>query len=66
MVERPHCRVFSIAPGIPFLPALVDALQSGRLIPGFPADPADPMALARATIYVPTRRAARTLRSLLV
>ncbi|MCK0394626.1 hypothetical protein OV834_24530, partial [Salmonella enterica subsp. enterica serovar 1,4,[5],12:i:-] len=39
---------------------------SGNLIPGFPVNPADPLALARATIYVPTRRAARTLRSLLV
>jgi ATP-dependent helicase/nuclease subunit B len=66
MAERQHRRIFSIAPGTPFLPALVDALQSSMLIPGFPADPADPMALARATIYVPTRRAARTLRSLFV
>jgi ATP-dependent helicase/nuclease subunit B len=66
MAERHQSRIFSIAPGIPFLPALVDALQSGTLVPGFPADPNDPMALARATIYVPTRRAARTLRSLLV
>ncbi|CAN7225531.1 double-strand break repair protein AddB [Phyllobacterium sp. LjRoot231] len=66
MVEHKHSHIFSIAPGIPFLPALVDALQSGALIPDYPADPSDPMALAHATIYVPTRRAARTLRSLLV
>ncbi|WP_027230899.1 double-strand break repair protein AddB [Phyllobacterium sp. UNC302MFCol5.2] len=66
MVERRRPRVFSIAPGVPFLPALIEAIQSGTLIPGYPADPGDPMALARATIYVPTRRAARTLRSLLV
>jgi ATP-dependent helicase/nuclease subunit B len=66
MVEHGHSRIFSIAPGIPFLPALVDALRSGTLVPGYPADASDPMALAQATIYVPTRRAARTLRSLLV
>ncbi|MEK1887090.1 MAG: double-strand break repair protein AddB [Phyllobacterium sp.] len=66
MVERTRPRVFSIAPGVPFLPALIEAIQSGTLIPGFPLDRLDPMALARATIYVPTRRAARTLRSLLV
>ncbi len=66
MSERRHSRIFSIAPGVEFLPALVDGLRSGRLIPGYPADPTDPMALAHATIYVPTRRAARTLRSLLV
>jgi ATP-dependent helicase/nuclease subunit B len=66
MADRKHSRIYSIAPGIPFLPVLVDALQSGTLIPGFPGNPADPMALAHVTIYVPTRRAARTLRSLLV
>lgn len=59
-------RVFSIPPGTPFLRALAEALLSGRLVPGFPADPRDPMALAAATIYVPTRRAARSLRSVLV
>lgn len=59
-------RVFSIPPGAPFLRALVDALLAGRLVPGFPDDPGDPMALARTTIYVPTRRAARSLRSMLV
>lgn len=57
-------RLFSIAPGAAFLPTLVKALKEGKLIEGF--DAADPMALARATIYVPTRRAARTLRSILV
>jgi ATP-dependent helicase/nuclease subunit B len=66
MAERQPPKIFTIAPGTPFLPALVDALQSGTLIPDYPVDPKDPMALAQATIYVPTRRAARTLRSLLV
>lgn len=55
-------RLFTIPPGVPFLPALADALATGRLVPGFPlAD--DPLALADAIIYVPTRRAARALRA---
>lgn len=53
-------RVLSIPPGAPFLATLADALVSGRLIPGFPAH-AGPDALAAATIYLPTRRAARAL-----
>jgi ATP-dependent helicase/nuclease subunit B len=35
----------------------------GRLVPGFP-DLADPLALAQATLYVPTRRACRLARDL--
>ncbi|RCS22316.1 double-strand break repair protein AddB [Phyllobacterium salinisoli] len=65
MAKRPP-RLFSIAPGTPFLPTLVRALLEGTLIPGFPGKTADPLTLSTATIYVPTRRAARTLRSLLV
>lgn len=57
-------KVFTIPPGTRFLPTLTDALMSGRLVPGFP-DPADPASLARATIYVPTRRAARALAALI-
>ena len=54
--------VYAIAPGAPFLKTLVRAVREGRL--GFPApDPADPLALASITIYVPTRRAARALRA---
>ncbi|WP_099867070.1 double-strand break repair protein AddB [Pararhizobium haloflavum] len=56
-------RLFTIAPGVPFLPTLVRALCDGDLVPGFRFDRADPLALSRATIYVPTRRAARALRS---
>lgn len=55
-------RVFSIQPGAPFLPTLVEALLSGRLVPGFRFD-GDPLALADVTIFVPTRRAARALRA---
>lgn len=56
-------RLFTIPPGAPFLPTLADALLSGRLMP-FQAG--DPLALANATIYLPTRRAARELRSVFV
>ncbi|PAP96765.1 double-strand break repair protein AddB [Mesorhizobium wenxiniae] len=58
-------RVFSIPPGAPFLPTLAKALLSGRLVPGFRFD-GDPLVLADATIYVPTRRAARALRGVFV
>ncbi|TKT82771.1 double-strand break repair protein AddB [Aquamicrobium sp. LC103] len=59
----PH--VVSIPAGVPFLPTLADALLSGRLVKGFEYD-GDPLKLAEATIYVPTRRAARELRGILV
>ncbi|MDJ1158901.1 double-strand break repair protein AddB [Chelatococcus sp. SYSU_G07232] len=59
MTARPsEPRVFTIPPGVPFLATLADALLSGTLLSGFP-DRDDPLALAAATIYLPTRRAAR-------
>lgn len=64
MTARRTARVFTIHPGAPFLPTLVTALREGRLIPGFEPG-ADPLALAGATIFVPTRRAARELRAAL-
>ena len=54
--------VFSIPSGAPFLETLAKALISGELVVGFKPDN-DPLALASVTIYVPTRRAARALRS---
>ncbi|KTR04487.1 hypothetical protein NS365_14945 [Aureimonas ureilytica] len=55
---RPN--VFSISPGLPFLPTLADGILSGRFLPGLSfAD--DPLALAELTILVPTRRAVRSL-----
>jgi ATP-dependent helicase/nuclease subunit B len=57
-------RLFTLPPGVPFLPALCDALLGGALVPGFCAAD-DPMALADTTIYLPTRRAARELRAIL-
>ena len=52
--------VFTIAPGAPFLKTFVAALLEGRVVEGF-SSRAGPLALAEATIYVPTRRAARAL-----
>ena len=51
-------RLFTIPSSVPFLPALVEALLAGRLIAGFPGS-RDPMVLAQATLYLPTRRACR-------
>ncbi|MEZ5872962.1 MAG: double-strand break repair protein AddB [Nitratireductor sp.] len=51
-------RLFNIAPGPGFLAKLADALVGGKLVPGFcPVD--NPLLLASATVYLPTRRAAR-------
>ncbi len=53
--------VFNIPASAPFLPVLIDALRAGKLVPGFPAS-RDPLELARATLYLPTRRACRLAR----
>jgi ATP-dependent helicase/nuclease subunit B len=50
-------RLFTIPSSVPFLPALIGALGEGRLIEGLSAS--DPLALAEATIFLPTRRACR-------
>ena len=63
MSTRRQPKIFTIPPSAPFLPTFVDALLAGRLVPGLDAD-ADPLALARVTLYVPTRRAARVLPAL--
>nr|WP_255607984.1 double-strand break repair protein AddB [Ancylobacter sp. Lp-2] len=55
---RPSPRVFTIPASAPFLPVLAEALLGGALVPGF-APLGDPLALASATIYLPTRRAGR-------
>lgn len=58
-------RVFTISPSTPFLRALARGLLDGVLIPGFiPRN--QPELLADATIYLPTRRAARALASVLL
>ncbi|HET8920209.1 MAG TPA: double-strand break repair protein AddB [Xanthobacteraceae bacterium] len=52
-------RVFNIPASAPFLPTLIEALHDGRL--GFDfAD--DPLALAAATLYLPTQRACKLMR----
>ncbi len=51
-------RVYTIAPGTPF----VDALAQGLLGRITREQPDDPLALARATVLLPTRRAVRSLR----
>ena len=58
-------RVFTIPAGAPFLPTLAEALLDGRLIEGFP-QARDPLALASATIFVPTQRAGAALAQALV
>jgi ATP-dependent helicase/nuclease subunit B len=52
-------RVFTIPASAPFLPTLIEALLGGGL--GLPAL-RDPLALASATLYLPTRRACRLAR----
>src|SRR5258708_1351875 len=48
-------RVFTIPVSAPFLATLIGALKDGRLIEGFPGRGA--LALADATLFLPTRRA---------
>src|SRR5205085_129541 len=54
-------RVFTIPASAPFVPTLIRALLDGTLVEGFPAA-SDPLALAGATLYLPTRRACRLAR----
>ena len=65
MSAKETSRVFSIPPGVGFLETLVEALFGGKLVPGF-RHTGDPLALADVTIYLPTRRAARALRDVLL
>lgn len=63
MSERRQPRILTIPTGVPFLKTLAAALCDGRLTPLFKHDPDDPLSLSKVTIYLPTRRAARVLRS---
>jgi ATP-dependent helicase/nuclease subunit B len=56
-------RVFSVPLSVPFLRAVIAALIDGRLVEGFEARDA-PLNLARATLYLPTRRAGRLAREI--
>lgn len=51
---------FTIAPGAPFLKTFASALLDGEIVPALSRD-TPPLTMARATIYVPTQRAARAL-----
>jgi ATP-dependent helicase/nuclease subunit B len=53
-------RVFTIAPGAPFLATFARKFLDGDILPGF-GRASGPLALAKAKIYVPTRRAGRAL-----
>ncbi|MEN0001636.1 MAG: double-strand break repair protein AddB [Pseudomonadota bacterium] len=57
--------VFSVPPGEAFLPLVAQSICDGTVLPGVSARDG-PLALAKATLYVPTRRAARELRSAFV
>jgi ATP-dependent helicase/nuclease subunit B len=59
--SAPH--IVTIPPGAPFLSVLAGKILDGGLIDGLAYRPQDPLSLARAIIFVPTRRAARALRS---
>src|SRR5438046_9233167 len=61
MTAAPASHVFTIPASVPFVPTLLRALMEGKLVPGFPAGQ-DPLALADATLYLPTRRACRLAR----
>src|SRR5947208_11321691 len=56
-------RVFSVPVSVPFLRTVIAALVDGRLVEGFEARK-DPLNLARATLYLPTRRAGRLAREI--
>ncbi len=56
-------RVFNIPASAPFLPVLIDALVNDKLGLDFPHS-GDPLALAQATLYLPTRRACRLARDI--
>src|ERR1700728_3459576 len=56
-------RVFSVPVSVPFLRSVIAALVDGRLVDGFEAR-AHPENLARATLYLPTRRAGRMAREI--
>ncbi|MFS8047198.1 double-strand break repair protein AddB [Rhizobium sp. BR 314] len=56
-------RILTIPAGLPFLKTLASALCDGRLTEHFRYDPEDPLSLAKVSIFLPTRRAVRVLRS---
>src|SRR5262245_45956590 len=63
MAQHHRPRILTIPQGLPFLKTLAAALCDGRLTDQFRHDPADPLSLSKVTIFLPTRRSARVLRS---
>lgn len=55
--------LYTIPPGVAFLATFAEALLNGELFPDFKFNPDEPHHLANVRIYVPTRRAVRSLRS---
>ncbi|MBC7280308.1 double-strand break repair protein AddB [Hoeflea sp.] len=62
-MTRPAPRILTIAPGAPFLRTLAEEILSGGLVRGLVYNADNPLSLAGSTVFVPTRRAARALRS---
>lgn len=62
-MARRHKRVLTIPPGPAFLRTLAEGILNGEIVEGFSFNPARPEMLADVTVFVPTRRAARVLRS---
>ena len=62
--RRERANLYNLAAGTSFLEGLAAAILEDRLDLG--VDVADPAALARLTVYLPTRRAARAFASVLV
>jgi ATP-dependent helicase/nuclease subunit B len=60
----PRPKLFTIPPGTPFLPTLADAILDGRVV-ALPGG-GDPLGLADLTLLLPTRRAVRAMREILV
>src|SRR3954447_10938124 len=60
---RKPMRVFSVPVSVPFLRTVIAALIDGRLVDGFEARN-NPLNLAQATLYLPTRRAGRLAREI--
>ncbi|CAN7639756.1 double-strand break repair protein AddB [Bradyrhizobium sp. LjRoot220] len=56
-------RVFSVPVSVPLLRTVIAALVDGRLVEGFEARH-NPLNLAQATLYLPTRRAGRMAREI--
>ena len=63
MARAPH--VLTIPPGVNFLETFAQQLIDGQIVEAI-KPPLDPLALSSATIFVPTRRAARALREELI